>query len=115
MIEVKESEVSYRVDELIKCCDQYPVYRQAKKIIWVECECCRKRTVNVFDDRNEAGRVWNELMLRVRNPRTTPQGKQAILSLVDEQDKSHGEVGAILGIPANTVTKLISRLREEYE
>ena len=105
----------YKTDELIKCCGQYPVYRQVKDYVWVECLCCRKRTINTFRDKFEANLVWNQMMLGVRDPRKTPQGKAVILSMIDERGLTLLEVAEIAGIKKTSVNKVISRIREEFD
>ena len=105
----------YKVDELIKCCKIYPQPHTIKDLTWLECECCRKRTVNTFKDIKEAGLRWNEMMLKVRDPRRSIQGKQAILSMLDERNLTMLEVAEIAGIKKTSINKVISRIREEID
>lgn len=108
----------YKADELIKCCKQYPVpyHIQSKGVTWIECENCRKRSVNVaLWDIPEATRAWNELMLNVRDPRRQPEGKGAILSMVDLQGLSLFEVAERIDVKKTSIGQVVARIREEID
>lgn len=107
----------YKVNELIKCCKMYPEYKKkpATEDVWLECKCCRKRTVNTFNDYEEAGRVWNEMMLKVRDPRRSIQGKAYIMSMLDEQHLTPLEVAEKADIKKSQVGVTIHRIRKEFE
>jgi len=107
--------IEYREDVLIKCCNRYPRYYPGGTLpVWVECPVCRRRTVEMFDSRQEAKVAWNKKMLRIDEPRKTREGKEALLSLTEIHDMSHAEVADLLGIPANTFTKMLARIKEEF-
>jgi len=107
----------YPINELIKCCGRYPVYRtnQGTGTSWLECECCRRRTYHDFMRKSDANVEWNTLMLRQRDPLDTMQGKLAVLCLVDLQELPQLEVSHILGMEYDATRKLISRIRKEVE
>lgn len=110
-------EVEYPINELIKCCGQYPVYRtnQGVGTSWLECECCRRRTYHDYMVKTDANVEWNILMLRQRDPRDTVPGKVAILSLIDYEGMSHQEIADILGLKETGISTTIIRMREEIK
>lgn len=108
--------MDYPIHQLIKCCGRYPVYRSKPNgDTWVECECCRKRTVNTFKDKDEASRIWNITKLRVRDPLRTLSGRTAMLSLIDEDGMNQIEVAEKIGVPKDQIGMIIKRAREKVE
>jgi len=59
------------------------------------------------------GAIEDEIASRVRMAvYRLPEGQREVLTLVDIEGFSYGEVSTILGIPVGTVTSRISRARE---
>lgn len=113
--------VEYPENMLIKCCDKTPkVYSKSTGETWLECQVCRRRTVNTMPVKpghvsDTLTLLWNEMMLRSGDPRRSMQGKCAILSLIDKHHYTQGMIAEVLGMEDSATRKYISRIREEFE
>jgi hypothetical protein len=50
----------YKIEELIKCCDRYPLYHKANGLRWVACPTCNNRSQAYQTAGLSANKGWNE-------------------------------------------------------
>jgi len=48
-----------KINELIKCCDRYPLYHTANGLTWVQCKC-GNRSATYMTGGKSANIGWNE-------------------------------------------------------